>query len=166
MAVSVNNAQRTVPVNVARMARVARCAVHRLGIRARGRLDITFVDAGRMRMLNRQFCRRDVDTDVLSFRYDGESVVGDILVCPSAARQYARQHRVAYTEELARYVVHGLLHWVGYKDRTMEQQRLMRIMEGQILARCMNRPVGTDKWDISIFSSRKAKEKTETSRRA
>jgi probable rRNA maturation factor len=133
MVVSVRNEQRDAPVNIRRLALLARCAVRRLRIRAQGTLAITFIDARRMRALNRRFLRHDRATDVLSFRYDGEPIVGDIVISPAAARRYARRNGLSYTEELSRYVVHGLLHWLGHKDRTAGQQRKMRAMEDQLL---------------------------------
>ena len=133
MRISVRNEQRDAPVNVARMARLARRSVRRLRIRARGTLAVTFIDAHRMRALNRRFLRHDRTTDVLSFRYDGEPIAGDIVISPSAAQRYARRHGVPYTEELSRYVVHGLLHWLGHEDRTAAQQRKMRAMEDRLL---------------------------------
>jgi len=89
-----------------------------------------------MRVLNKQFLRHDWSTDVLSFRYDGESTIGEIFIAPAIARAYASQHRIAYHEELARYVVHGLLHWRGDDDRTKPQQQRMRRYEDQLLKRC------------------------------
>lgn len=139
--VTVSNAQRTTRVDCARMAAVARCAVRRLRLGARGTLAITFIDAPRMRALNRRFLHHDRATDVLSFRYDGEPVVGDILISPTAARRYARRNRVSYPEELARYIVHGLLHWAGHDDRTPAQQRNMRAMEDRLLSQCFARIV-------------------------
>src|SRR3989338_3542364 len=99
MTVTVRNEQRDAPVNVARMAQLARHAVRRLRIRARGTLTITFIDARRMRALNQRFLHHHRTTDVLSFRYDRESVVGDILISPSAAKDYARANRVKYADD-------------------------------------------------------------------
>lgn len=136
MVVFVTNEQREVRVNGARMARLARRAVRRLRIRARGTLAITFISQHRMRALNKRFLRHDRATDVLSFRYDGEPTVGDILIAPRQARVYATRHGIPYREELARYVVHGLLHWSGLNDRTLREQQRMRSMENRLLAQC------------------------------
>ena len=133
MTVRVTNAQREAPVSTVRMTRLARRAIRRLRIRTPGRLAITFVASRRLRTLNRRFLRRDRPTDVLSFRYDGEPIVGDILIAPAQARAYARRHGLPYAEELARYVVHGLLHWLGHEDRTAAEQRGMRVMEDRLL---------------------------------
>jgi probable rRNA maturation factor len=134
MTVSVINAQRESPVNTTRMARLARQAVRRLGIRTPGTLAVTFIGSCQMRALNKRFGRHDAVTDVLSFRYDGEPVVGEILVAPRVARAYARHHGLAYEEELGRYVVHGLLHWLGEEDTTTAQRRRMQRAEDRLLA--------------------------------
>jgi probable rRNA maturation factor len=134
--VTVTNTQRALPVDTRRMAHLARCAIKRLRIRARGTFEITFVTAQRMRTLNRAFMGHDGPTDVLSFRYDGEPVVGEILIAPSAARAYARGHGLAYEDELRRYLVHGLLHWLGHEDRTAREQARMRLMENRLLEHC------------------------------
>ncbi len=64
------------------------------------------------------------------------SVAGEILIAPAFAKRYARQHGLEYREELARYVVHGLLHWVGREDQTAAQQRRMRQLEDRLLNHC------------------------------
>ncbi|MBI4341415.1 MAG: rRNA maturation RNase YbeY [Candidatus Omnitrophica bacterium] len=147
MRVRVTNAQRQAPVSAARMRQLARAAVRRLKIRGGGELAITFIDTGRMRRLNRRFTRHDRSTDVLSFRYEGEptcwpaplrrrQVVGEVLVAPKEAQRYAQAHGVSYAQELSRYVVHGILHWLGHDDRTLTQQREMRKLEDRLLANC------------------------------
>ena len=139
MVVTVTNAQREAPVGVGRMAQLARRAVRWLHIRTHGTLAITFINDRRMRTLNKRFLRHDRPTDVLSFRYDGEPIVGEVLIAPRAAQRYAKTHGLSYLEELSRYVVHGLLHWLGHEDRTKTQQRNMRMMEDRLLVRCGER---------------------------
>ncbi len=136
MTVRVANAQHEVRVNLSRMRRLAQSAVRQLKIRGPGIFSITFIDSAAMRTLNRRFKKHDRLTDVLSFRYEGEPVVGDVLISPRQAQAYAREHAIAYTEELSRYVVHGLLHWLGFKDRTLAQQRDMRAREDRVLRNC------------------------------
>jgi len=140
MTITLTNAQRGAPVDLRTLGRLARCAARSLRIRAAGALEITFIDERRMRRLNRQFLAHDRPTDVLSFRYDGTPrptrVVGEILIAPQQARRYARTHRVPYREELARYVVHGLLHWLGQEDRTAAEQEAMRRREDRLLEQC------------------------------
>ena len=138
MMVAITNTQREVPVRMSRMAKFSRCVIRQLSIRTPGTLWITFINARRMRLLNKRFLQHDRRTDVLSFRYDGEPVVGEILVAPREAQAYARAHGLPYEEELARYVAHGVLHWLGHEDRTHAQQRTMRAMEDQLLCHCLH----------------------------
>ena len=147
MLVRVLNAQRQEAVSVARMAALARRTARRLGIKASGVFEISFIGAQRMRTLNRRFLGHDRPTDVLSFRYDGltrgpgrtgrkgqDTVCGEVLIAPSQARIWARAHGAAYHDELSRYVVHGLLHWFGHEDHSPAQQRRMRLLEDRLLA--------------------------------
>ena len=83
------NRQRRDPVPLAWLSRLARAAVRRLRIRARGTFSIVFVEAAQMRRLNARFTGRRGLTDVLSFRFDGEPIVGEILVAPAAVRHPA-----------------------------------------------------------------------------
>jgi len=131
-------------VDLAGLSRLAACAARRLRMRARGRIEITFLDDRRMRGLNRRFLGHDRVTDVLSFRYGARAgtqphdpdVVGEILIAPNRARIYAGRAGTPYRHELARYVVHGLLHWCGRRDGTARERAAMRRAEDRLLAAC------------------------------
>lgn len=132
--VVVINSQREAPVNVRKIRQLARRALRRLRVKTHGDIVVTFASTRHIRALNRRFVGRDRVTDVLSFRYEGEPTAGDIVVAPLEARRYAKRHQLSYEQELGRYVVHGLLHWLGYDDRTQAQQRSMRAREDRLLA--------------------------------
>ncbi|MBI2884905.1 MAG: rRNA maturation RNase YbeY [Candidatus Omnitrophica bacterium] len=144
MIVRVMNHQRLDPVPLAWLTRVSRQAAACLRMSETGQLQVAFVSPEAMRQLNRRFLRHTGLTDVLSFRYtDGlapragrERILGEVLIAPRAAKRYAAQHGIAYRAELARYVVHGLLHWLGHDDKTAAQQRRMRAMENRVLTQC------------------------------
>lgn len=141
------NRQTREAVPLAWVEAATRCAVRRLNVKASGTLAVTFIDRRTMMQLNRRFLQHHRLTDVLSFRYPPHparpghrareaSVEGEILIAPAAARAYAKAHGIAYRHELARYVIHGLLHWLGYEDRTPSQQRKMRWLEDKLLEAC------------------------------
>ena len=136
MTLRVANTQREVRVNLSQMQRLAKSSLRRLKIAGPGLFSITFIDSATMQALNRRFKKHNRPTDVLCFRYDGEPVVGDVLISPKQAKTYAREHAIPYTEELSRYVVHGILHWQGHEDRTATQQRSMRAREDRLLRQC------------------------------
>ena len=88
---------------------------------ARGaRVELTLLDAAAMRRLNRRATGRRSLTDVLSFALpqpDG-GVLGDVYICPEAARRWiangAKHGATTLADELVRLAVHGTLHVLGY----------------------------------------------------
>jgi probable rRNA maturation factor len=88
-------------------------------------LSIALVSAREMAALNRKHLGHRGPTDVITFALGadpGGAVIGDIYICPDVAREQARAHGVGVREELARLVVHGVLHACGHEhpdeDRT------------------------------------------------
>ena len=77
-----------------------------------GHVAVAFVDADRIRALNREHRAIDRPTDVLSFPVDeagpasGPRELGDVVICPE------------HTEDLTEAVVHGVLHLCGYDHET------------------------------------------------
>jgi probable rRNA maturation factor len=88
---------------------------------------IAFVDAGRIRELNREHRSIDSPTDVLSFPVDdampaaGPRELGDVVICPE------------HTEDLVEAAVHGVLHLCGY-DHETDSGEMLRLQR-QILER-------------------------------
>ncbi|HET7602646.1 MAG TPA: rRNA maturation RNase YbeY [Gemmatimonadales bacterium] len=79
-------------------------------------LSVSFVGLATMRALNREHKGKDRATDVLAFSLPqpGQGIVGDIYVCPAVAREQARELGISPQLELARLVVHGVLHVLGH----------------------------------------------------
>jgi probable rRNA maturation factor len=69
-----------------------------------------------MRSLNRKWMGHDLPTDVISFALPGPGgeLVGDVYICPAVARDQAGRLGIPLRQELARLVVHGTLHVLGY----------------------------------------------------
>ena len=110
----------------AEVQRLVAAALARAGIEE-AHLAVEFVDAARIRELNREHRGRDAPTDVLSFPVDeageavGERELGDVVICPD------------HTEDLLEAIVHGVLHLCGYDHETDSGEMLAlqdRVMEG------------------------------------
>jgi rRNA maturation RNase YbeY len=85
--------------------------------------------------LNRRFLSHDYVTDVLSFDLEGGKMLeGEVYVNLDRARQQAQEYGVAFGNEVARLVIHGTLHLVGYDDRRPKDVRAMRSQEEKHLA--------------------------------
>lgn len=106
-----------VPVSAARVAELARGVLAAEKVRE-AMLSITFVTTGGIARLNREHLGRAGATDVISFGFSDTgrrgAVVGDVYICPEVARRHAQEHGVGVREELARLVVHGVLHVLGH----------------------------------------------------
>jgi probable rRNA maturation factor len=105
------------PLARARVADLARGVLRAEGVRD-ALLSIALVSNRRMAALNRAHLRRSGPTDVIAFGFSRVGargpVVGDVYVAPDVARASARENGVSIREELARLVVHGTLHVLGY----------------------------------------------------
>lgn len=78
-------------------------------------VSVTFLSSSRMRALHRKALGSAMTTDVVAFPLaHGEAIVGDIYICPERARQNAKELGIRVKEEIARLVVHGTLHVLGY----------------------------------------------------
>ncbi len=111
----------------------------RLGLRG-FELSILVVSDRDIRRLNRRWRNKDVATDVLSFPA-GDSpappralaVLGDVVISFDTAVRRVRRSGAALQDELDRYLVHGLLHLLGYDHETRADAREMAAIEEELL---------------------------------
>jgi probable rRNA maturation factor len=99
-------------------------------------VSITLVDTATIARLNRKHLGHSGPTDVISFQFNrvkrSDAVIGDVYVCPAVARQNAAERDASVRQEVARLVIHGVLHVLGYdhpEDRRRERSRMWRRQE-------------------------------------
>lgn len=126
---------------------VAELALVAEGLPPKTQLAIALVDAGRMAELNLAHMGKAGPTDVLSFPIEDFSggmqavatdgpplLLGDILICPEVVQANAATAGVAFEDEMALMVVHGILHLLG-RDHVIESEaEAMEKRESEILA--------------------------------
>jgi probable rRNA maturation factor len=102
----------------------------------RGSVSIALVDDAAIHELNRRHLGHDFPTDVLSFLLSEaeEEFSGAVVISAETAVRLAKEAGVAPLNELALYLVHGLLHLCGYDDQNVAAQARMRAREHEILA--------------------------------
>jgi rRNA maturation RNase YbeY len=101
---------------------------------------ITIVLSGNklVRALNKKYLRHDYNTDVLAFSFGtGTTIDGEVYINVERARIQAKEFGASFGEEVARLVIHGTLHLVGYDDTTKREQEQMRTREDLYLAMLM-----------------------------
>lgn len=101
-------------------------------------VDIAVVDESEMAGLNRRYLSHAGPTDVLSFDLsDSQTGCGlsvQIIVCGEVAVRQGRAHGLSPQQELMLYVVHGLLHQMGYDDSSVRGAARMHAREDEILS--------------------------------
>lgn len=97
-----------------------------------GEINYIFCDDEHLLGLNEQYLNHDTLTDIISFDYSvGKELHGDIFISTERVLENAAEFKVTFEEELKRVMVHGVLHYCGYKDKSDEDEKLMRSKEDE-----------------------------------
>lgn len=99
-------------------------------------ISYIFCDDDYLHKINVEFLQHDDLTDIISFDYSiGKHIQGDIFISLERVVDNAKDFNVSFEEELHRVIVHGVLHYCGYKDKTDEDAKVMRKMENYYLSK-------------------------------
>jgi probable rRNA maturation factor len=101
-------------------------------------LNIIFCSDEYLLSINKQFLNHDYYTDIITFDLSESKkgpVTAELYISYDRVKDNARQMETTTTKELHRVVFHGLLHLLGYKDKTTKDQMEMRKMEDKLLAK-------------------------------
>jgi rRNA maturation RNase YbeY len=95
-----------------------------------GEISFIFCDDEYLLEINRKYLDHDTYTDIISFDNTlGKILQGDIFISTERVAENAEAFEVNFEEELRRVLVHGILHFAGYTDKTEEDKSLMRQKE-------------------------------------
>jgi rRNA maturation RNase YbeY len=95
-----------------------------------GDINYIFCDDAFLVEINIQYLNHDTLTDVISFDYSiGKELHGDVFISIERVRDNAVDFNVTFENELKRVMVHGILHYCGYKDKSAVDEILMRQKE-------------------------------------
>ena len=103
-------------------------------------LSLVFVSDRQIKKLNRLYLRHPWVTDVIAFPSSQPQTrkhpafLGEVIIAPSRAKNYAQKNKLSIHEELLRYICHGILHLHGLKDKSKQDQAKMRRMEDKLIA--------------------------------
>ncbi|WP_138432535.1 rRNA maturation RNase YbeY [Winogradskyella algicola] len=100
-----------------------------------GELNYIFCSDDYLHKINVDFLNHDTLTDIISFDYSvGKELHGDIYISVERVEDNAIDFDVSFEDELARVMIHGILHYCGYKDKSEEDAKLMRSKEEYYLS--------------------------------
>ena len=99
-----------------------------------GEIGYDFVSDKDILAANKQFLKHHTYTDIITFDYsDGKKISGDIFISVDRVRDNALKLNQPFEEELLRVMIHGVLHLLGYEDKTKNQKLVMRKKENACL---------------------------------
>lgn len=99
-----------------------------------GEIDYIFCSDDYLHQLNVDFLNHDTLTDIISFDYSvGKELHGEIYISVDRVRENASDFKVLFKDELARVIIHGILHYCGYKDKSDAEEKTMRQKENYYL---------------------------------
>ena len=102
----------------------------------RGDLSYVCGDDDYLHNRNVKFLNHDTLTDIISFDNSlGKQINGEIYISVERVKENAELYNVVFLEELHRVIIHGVLHFCGYKDKSKQQQELMTQKENEALER-------------------------------
>lgn len=109
--------------------------------KSRSDVSVLVTDDKRIRKVNRAFLKHDYATDVLSFPAGEPGTqkhfLGDVVVSADTAGKIAREMGLPFRQELARYLVHGTLHLLGYDDQNEKDRAVMHARQEALLKKIL-----------------------------
>lgn len=97
-------------------------------------LNFVFCSDEYLHKINLEYLNHDTYTDIITFPYgEGKIIESDIFISVDRTTENAKTYKVEPLEELYRVIIHGVLHLVGYGDKTVEEKTLMRQKEEDAL---------------------------------
>jgi rRNA maturation RNase YbeY len=85
--------------------------------------------------VNKKFLNHDYYTDIITFDYNESTIIsGDFIISIDRVKDNAFTHQSAFHKELYRVIIHGVLHLLGFSDKTEIQQKKMRELEDRYLS--------------------------------
>jgi len=88
-----------------------------------------------LRAMNIQYLKHQTYTDIITFNYGSDGVIeGDIYISIDRIKENAEKFSVDFNSELRRVIIHGVLHLLGYNDKSKTEKALMRKKEDSYLS--------------------------------
>ncbi len=133
MIVEIANLQKHYRIKSSNIKRAVKEVLRKEGRDAR--LSIVLVDNSRIKELNKQYFNSDEVTDVISFPLSNNKnpLSGEVIVSVETAVDTAGKRNISVEGEIVLYILHGILHLLGYDDGNEGDARVMHEEESKIL---------------------------------
>lgn len=98
-----------------------------------GEISIILCSDEYLLKMNQEHLNHDYYTDIITFEYQDDPVTGDLFISIDRVRENALGLNISFEKEIARVMIHGVLHIMGYGDKSEEDKRAMRAKEEECL---------------------------------
>jgi probable rRNA maturation factor len=133
--ITIKNLQKKLPIHPLKIKKLVFKILKGERADDSGWVNICFVDNRFIKKFNAKFHKTNNTTDVLAFNLSDKNkkkvLLADIMISTDTAIEQAKSFNTCADYELCLYVVHGILHILGYNDRSEKQIKLMRKKEKQ-----------------------------------
>lgn len=134
MQIIILNQQKIIPISKRAVKTTVTKALEILKVKADGELTVVYVNNKAIEELNYRFLSKRHSTDVLCFDLsEDDRLVADIVVSAEKAWQNSRIFKTSLRHEMGLYLIHGILHLLGFKDRSRKQQEQMQAKAVRVL---------------------------------
>jgi probable rRNA maturation factor len=131
--ITLYNGQRDIPLSIPKLRKVVSFLLKELEI-STDEIIVHFVSERKISLLHKKFFDDPSSTDCITFPIDSSKkekgsyhILGEAFICPKIALEYSERHQIDPFEELHRYIIHCILHLVGYNDlHTAERARMKK----------------------------------------
>jgi probable rRNA maturation factor len=143
MIVNVSDEQTSLPLDPLQIEQIVHQVLKEEGV-ITDEVNIYFVDTPTISNLHQLYFNDPTTTDCISFPMDLDdeetdySILGEVFVCPETAIDYAKENQHNPYEETTLYIVHGLLHLLGYDDIEDPDREEMRLAEKRHMHKLKN----------------------------
>ena len=97
-------------------------------------LNFIFCSDPYLHKLNVDYLQHDTLTDIITFPYsEDETIAGDIFISVDRVKENAQKFETSFLKELKRVMAHGVLHLCGYKDKSDDEKKEMRLQEDKAI---------------------------------
>jgi len=150
MNIIVTNNQEKYPLRLRLAKSLIKKTLNILGLPENSLVSINFVGSRDMKYLNKKYFNRNGATDVIALGYQETKrgrvcrdlcgrYLGDIIICPDVAICNAKSYSKSFEYEISLYIVHGILHLLGYQDTRIIKRKKMQKKQEEVLAKTWKR---------------------------
>ncbi len=99
-----------------------------------GEITLVFCSDSYLLDINKKYLNHNYFTDIITFNYVNENIIsGDLFISIDRIRENANEYGITVVNELYRVIFHGVLHLIGYNDKTDDEKKIMREKEDYYL---------------------------------